>query len=329
MRAKGHINLISRAIIDLSIVIPSYNEEKNIPILYQRLLRAIEPITDIQNFEIIFVENGSFDNSWSILQNIVLNDTRVKVIKLTRNFGYQAAVTAGMKYSKGNNVVVMDGDLQDVPEFIPNLWNKKKEGFKIVYATRAKRKGHILKNMLYKLFYRILDALSTVKIPLDAGDFAIYDRIVIDEINNMPESQRFIRGLRAFTGYSHTGLPCLREERLHGKSKFPIGSMFQLAFDGILSFSYVPLRLLTVSGIMIAGISVIGILIQIAMKLYSLYANKPLVVLGITQVNILIIFFGGINLFGIGIIGEYLGRVYEEIKKRPLYIIEEIANSKE
>ena len=249
--------------IDLSIIIPSYNEEPNIPHMYSRLTKTLQEIKDISNYEIIFIENGSIDNSWALLTELAKNDNRVKGIKFSRNFGYQAAVTAGMKESTGANVLVMDGDLQDIPEFIPVLWNKRKEGYSFVYAVRVTRKEGRVKVFLYKSFYRIMKKLAEIDIPLDAGDFAIYDRKVIDWLNKMPEKHRFIRGLRAWTGFSHIGVPYDREARSFGESKFNIFSATKLASDGIFSFSYIPLRALTFTGLGIAFISIIGIIVAI------------------------------------------------------------------
>ena len=308
---------------DISIVIPCYNEEPNIPILYNRLAATLNSMPGISLYEIILIENGSHDNSWALIKEIIKHDPRVKGYKLSRNFGYQAAVTAGMKETTGLNIVVMDGDLQDIPEFIPELWNKKQEGFNIVYAVRVTRKEGRIKIFLYKSFYRIMRRMVDIDIPLDAGDFSIYDRKVINWLNKMPEKHRFIRGLRAWTGFSHTGIPYDRQARSFGKSKFNLFSMSKLASDGIFSFSYLPLRALTFLGLMIAIISTVGIVVEIILKIISIFTNDNLVVKGTTQIIVLIFFFGGLILLGIGILGEYLARIYEELKNRPLYIIEE------
>ena len=308
--------------IDLSVVIPVYNEDANIQLLYSRLVATLEGIPGVGCFEIIFVENGSSDGSWGTLRAVIDADTRVRAAKLTRNFGYEMAVTAGLRLSKGRSVVVMDGDLQDPPELIPTLWAKKHEGYQHVYAVRARRSESWPKQLAYKAFYSILARMSDVAIPLDAGNFAIYDRTVVDVLNAMPEKNRFVRGLRAWTGFRHAGVPYARDARHLGQTKFSLAAAIGLAADGIFSFSYTPLRMLTVLGFVFAGLSCAGIAILLGMKLASVIWGLDVVIRGLTVVNVLILLFGGLNLLALGVVGEYQWRIYDEVKQRPMYLIE-------
>jgi len=302
----------------LSIVIPVYNEAETIEILCARLVAALVQVTD--EYEVIFVNDGSTDFSIKLLMKVASRDRRFRVIDLSRNFGHQTAITAGLQYSSGAAVIIMDGDLQDPPELISSFLEKWKEGFEIVYAVRAKRNEGLLKRLLYKSFYRTLKRLANIDIPLDAGDFGLIDRRVVDIINKMPESNRFIRGLRSWVGFRQAGVSYNRDARFSGQPKYSFVNLVKLALDGFFSFSAIPLRLATAMGFFISGLSFIGILVY----LYRFFTTPR--VPGFTTLIIIFLFIGGVQLITVGILGEYIGRIYDETKQRPLFIVRETIN---
>ena len=307
----------------ISVVIPIYNEEKNIPLLFERLKNALENTG--QSFELIYVNDGSKDQSIAVIKGLAKDHSFVKFINFSRNFGHQIAVSAGLDLCRGTEVVIIDADGQDPPELIPELYKKLNEGFEIVYAKRKSRKGEsALKLLTARWFYKILAKLTSIDIPMDTGDFRIIHRKVVDQINKMPEKQKFLRGQMAWVGFRHTFVEYDRDERMSGDTGYTFRKMFRLAMDGITSFSNFPLRVATISGFACAFI---GFLL-IIYTLYSRYVLKDYEP-GWSSLMITIVFIGGIQLIGIGIIGEYISRIYDNIRNRPLYIVDETNISEE
>jgi dolichol-phosphate mannosyltransferase len=299
----------------LSIVVPIYNEEENIPILYERLKKAANIITS--NHELIFVNDGSKDASFMELMKLADHDDHVFYINFSRNFGHQIAVTAGLDYAQGEAVVIIDGDLQDPPELVPELYAKYKEGYEVVYAQRLKRKGESwFKKISAKWFYRILKKMTNISIPVDTGDFRLIDRKVVEYLKRMPEQNKFLRGQIAWIGFRQTAVHFERQERIHGKTNYPFSKMLKLALDGITSFSDKPLAFVTRAGLLISILSFMIIV-------YAIFSHFVLnrTVGGWTSLIISSMFIGGIQLFSIGIIGEYINRINKNVLKRPLYVV--------
>lgn len=303
--------------ITYSIVIPIFNEEKTIPELYRRLTDVMNGLE--KNYEIIFVDDGSKDLSLDLIQSFSTKDRHVKCVSLSRNFGHQIAISAGIRFSNGRATILMDGDLQDPPEIIPSLVKKWEQGFEVVYAIRKKRKENILKRFFYKLFYLILRKLTYIEIPLDTGDFSLIDKRVVDLLNSMPEKNRFIRGIRAWIGLKQIGVEYEREPRFAGTPKYSLRKLIALALDGIVSFSYWPLKLATKAGFFISIASFLGGLFYFIYWLVRGDAPK-----GFTTLAILILLLAGIQFIMIGIMGEYIGRIHEEVKNRPLFIAKKL-----
>ena len=302
---------------EISIVVPLYNEEKNIRLMYDRLVSSILKITS--NFEIIYVNDGSKDNSFLELVKLSKEDERVKYINFSRNFGHQIAVTAGLDYSKGTVVVIIDGDLQDPPEVIPEMYAKHKEGFEVVYGQRLKRKGdNFFKKITAKYFYRILKKITSINIPLDTGDFRLIDQKIVKDLKNMPEQNKFLRGQIAWLGYRQTSIFFERDERKFGETGYPFSKMLKFALDGITGFSDVPLQFVTKTGIFISFISFLVIL-------YAIFSHFILerTITGWTSLIISSMFIGGVQLISVGIIGEYISRINKNVQNRPLYIVSE------
>jgi dolichol-phosphate mannosyltransferase len=302
---------------DLSIVVPVYNEEKSIRLMYDRLLASITVISS--NFEIIFVNDGSRDNSFLELVKLSKEDARVKYINFSRNFGHQIAVTAGLDKTKGAAVVIIDGDLQDPPEVIPEMYAKHKEGFEVVYGQRLKRKGEsFFKKITAKYFYRTLKKITNVNIPVDTGDFRLIDRKIVNDLKNMPEQNKFLRGQIAWLGYRQTSVFFERDERKFGETGYPFSKMLKFALDGITGFSDVPLQFVTKTGIFISFLSFLIIL-------YAIFSHFVLekTITGWTSLIISSMFIGGVQLISIGIIGEYISRINKNVQNRPLYIIDQ------
>lgn len=301
--------------IELSVVIPVFNEEKNISTIYNRCVSVANAISDY--FEIIFVNDGSKDDSFQLIHQLAKQDLRVKYISLSRNFGHQIAVSAGLDICVGNYAVIIDADLQDPPEIINDLYTKAKEGFDVVYAKRNIRKGETLfKTITAKFFYRILTKITSINIPLDTGDFRIISRKVINVLKQMPEQQKFLRGQIAWVGFNQASVKYNRDERADGKSSYTIRKMVRLAFDGITSFSNLPLRIATIAGFLVSGIT-------FCVAMYALYARfiSRDYVPGWTSIIISVLFIGGVQLISIGIIGEYISRISSNVRNRPLYVI--------
>ena len=305
---------------ELSVVIPVYNEEENLGVLIDRLVNALEGAS--LDFEIVFVDDGSRDGSVQKLNEIGASDKRIVLIELARNFGHQVAITAGLDFARGKAIAVMDADLQDPPEVLPQFIAKWREGNEVVYAVRAARKEGWVKTTSYKIFYRLLRHVSNIDIPLDAGDFCLMDRRVVDLLKSMPERNRFVRGIRSWVGLRQVGVPFERQARHAGTSKYTVGRLMILALDGLISFSYVPLRLITFLGL---GVSILAIGLAIfffAKKL--LYGLDPP---GFATLIVSIFFLAGIQLITLGVIGEYVGRIFEEAKRRPLYVLRRLSRA--
>lgn len=307
-----------------SIVAPIFNESGNIPELYRRLKDVMESTGE--DWELILVDDGSMDDSADLIRQYAVDDERVKPVIFARNFGHQIAVTAGLDYSRGQAVVIIDSDLQDPPEVILDLIAKWREGYDVVYAVRAEREGEgWFKLFTASLFYRIITSITDVKIPLDAGDFRLIDRKVVLVLNQMRERHRFLRGMSSWVGFRQTGVPYRRVARQVGETKYPFRKMFRLAINAVTSFSYFPLQLATYIGFIAAGLSIFSIPVVIAIRLWG--TQTPL--LGQATTLIAVLFLGGVQLISLGILGEYIGRLYDEAKGRPLYIVREAPDEDE
>jgi polyisoprenyl-phosphate glycosyltransferase len=300
----------------VSVAIPLHNEEPGIPELLRRTRAALDAIPGGGPHEIVLVDDGSTDRTLALLEAAAAGDDRLVVISLSRNFGHQAALTAALDHVSGDATLVMDGDLQDPPELIPAFLEQYAKGYDVVYAQRRRRKEAWWLRLCYFVFYRVLSRLSSVPVPVDAGDFALMSRRVVEQLRRAPERHRFLRGLRSWVGFRQVGLPVERLERETGKSKYGLRRLLGLAFDGLFAFSIVPIRLTALLG-------AIAMALSTAFALYALYARLVLrqSPQGFTALILVITFLAGINLFFLGIVGEYVGRVYEEVKRRPLYIV--------
>jgi len=304
----------------VSVIIPVYNEEGNIQILNERLLAVLNKLDE--DYQLVYVNDGSMDRSLDLLHALAERDRRVKIINLSRNFGHQLAVTAGLDHCEGDCAVIIDADLQDPPELILELIKKWKEGFQVVYAQRIKRKGEsFLKVFTAKVFYRLLKKLANVDIPLDTGDFRLIDRKVLDSLKAMPERNRFIRGMISWIGFRQTSVQYVREKRLSGATNYPLFKMFKFALTGLTSFSLVPLQLASYFGFLVSGFSFLAGLYTIFLKFFTVRTIP-----GWTSLMIVLLFLGGIQLITLGIIGEYIGRISDEVKQRPPYIIQDKIN---
>lgn len=310
---------------ELSIIIPAYNEEESIPELHARLRLLIDQFQERHNLkpdaiEIIFINDGSSDNTLQHLIAIANQHPSFKIINLSRNFGHQIAVTAGIEQAAGNAVVLIDADLQDPPEFIMDLYEKHKEGYDVVYAVRRRRDGeNYFKKATAKMFYRLMSRMTNINIPLDTGDFRIIGKNVVETIKSMKEKHRFIRGMVTWVGFRQIGIPYHRKERFAGRSKYPLIAMIRFAWDAITAFSTSPLRIVSYLGFAIATL---GFFYSIFILYIKIFTNEA--VPGWASVMIVTLLVSGVNLITLGIIGQYIGRISEESKNRPLYIIEKI-----
>jgi dolichol-phosphate mannosyltransferase len=301
----------------LSVVVPCFNEEKVLRETNSRLIAVLEGIS--QNFEIIYVDDGSTDSTPDLLREMQLHESRVRAIRFSRNFGHQLAITAGLEHARGDAVVIIDADLQDPPEVIREFFQKWLDGNDVAYGVRVERKGETaFKRGTAKLFYRFISRLSDIAIPLDTGDFRLMDRRVVDALLAMPERDRFVRGMVSWLGFSQVAVPYRRAPRFAGDTKFSLFTMMRFATDGVVSFSIVPLRMATWIGFAASGVA----LMEIAVALFDRIFTHGLV-RGWTSTVIAIWFVGGVQLICMGIIGEYVGRIYGESKRRPLYVVRE------
>ena len=302
--------------IDLSVIIPIYNEEMNLVPMNNRIITALMPLQ--LHYEIIYVNDGSKDNSLPIIMGLSEENASVKYIDFSRNFGHQIAISAGLEHAVGERIVIMDGDGQDPPELIPALLIKSKEGFEVVYAKRKKRKGEsFLKKLTAKLFYRFLANITQIEIPLDTGDFRLIHRKVQKVLLNMPEQHKYLRGQIAWIGFNSTFVEYDREERMGGNTKFTYSKMMRFATDGISGFSNWPLKVATMLGFAVSGIAFMLIIYSLYQKFFGFTE------VGWTSLHISVLFLGGVQLLGIGILGEYLGRVSENVKNSNIQILNE------
>lgn len=307
----------------LSVIIPIYNEEGNIPTLVDRLKGVVDSMG--LSYEFIFINDGSKDRSLEMIKQYAEQYSFIRYINFSRNFGHQIAVSAGLDYSTGDAIVIIDADLQDPPELIIEMYEKYKRGFEVVYAQRAKRAGETMfKTITAKYFYRVISKITSINIPVDTGDFRIIDRKVVDVLKQMPEQQKFLRGQIAWAGFNQTFITYNREVRNAGETGYTIKKMLKLALDGITSFSDFPLKFATFSGFVVSGVAFVMILYA----LYSRYIIQDYVP-GWTSLMLAVLFLGGIQLISIGIIGEYISRMSANVRQRPLYIIGETNISKQ
>ncbi len=304
----------------LSAIIACYRDAEAVPVMYERLKATFTKIGC--DYEIVFVNDCSPDNAAEVLAELAEKDKKVVVINHTRNFGSQSAFTSGMAIATGDAAILLDGDLQDPPELIEQFYAKWQEGYEVVYGVREKREATFFLQFSYKLFYRFFRAASYVPIPLDAGDFSLLDRKVISALNSLPENNRFLRGLRAWVGFKQIGVPYIRPERMFGKTTNNLMRNLGWARKAIFSFSYAPLELITGLSLFMVVLSFVGIIVQVLVRLL-----KPdLVPSGFTTLIVLIVFMGGIQMLCLSIIGSYLSHIYDEVKRRPTYIVNSILN---
>lgn len=302
----------------LDIVVPCFNEEAVIEQTHRRLAQVAGNITAVRT-TVIYVDDGSRDGTLVKLRAIAAGDPHVRIVALSRNFGHQYALTAGLDASTGDAVAVIDADLQDPPEVIPEMVARWRDGADVVYGVRATRQGETaFKRGTAHVFYRLLQTLGNADIPADVGDFRLLDRRVVDTLRDMPERDRFLRGLVVWAGYRHEGVSYERLPRAAGQTKFPFSRMFSFALDGIFSFSIVPLRLASYLGLLVSMLSMIGVLYAFYIKLFTVG-----VIPGWAAQWIGTLFLGGVQLLSLGVIGEYVGRIYGEVKRRPLYVVKE------
>jgi len=305
----------------ISIVIPAHNEEEAIPQLYSRLTEALRDLSE--EYEVIVVDDGSCDDSRSLLETVHEKDSRWKLLFLSRNFGHQTAISAGLYYSSGDVVAVMDADLQDPPEELHRFLQKWKEGYQVVYAIRSRRKESIFKRLSYWAFYRTLRVLSPINIPLDSGDFCVLDKTVVDVLRSLPERTRFIRGLRIWAGFRQIGVTYERQPRRVGETKYTIPKLFQLALDGIISFSSAPLKLASWIGFVLCSLSLalMGFVIVWWALDIPLFDMRPSNAIGWTSLLCIILLSSGVQMLMVGIMGEYVARIYDEVKGREPWIV--------
>ena len=306
----------------VSLVIPMYYEEQVAEECYKRVTKVLKELKDYE-YEIIFVNDGSKDKTLEILENIAEKDKNVKIISFSRNFGHQAAVTAGLKYVTGDAIVIMDADLQDPPELVPDMLKKWEEGYEVIYGKRKTREGEsAFKLLTAKAFYSTLNKLSDVEIPKDTGDFRLVDKKVVDVINSLPEHNKFLRGLFSWVGFKQYAYEYERKERFAGKTKYPLKKMLKLAQDGILSFSTKPLKI-------VGGFGILSVIISICILIYSIlsFAFKwNNLTPGWTSLMCTMTFLGGVILISLWMIGEYIARIYDETKQRPQYVVDKTIN---
>jgi dolichol-phosphate mannosyltransferase len=305
---------LGQALPALSVVVPLFNEQENVTELYRRLVAALDALW--LNYELVFVDDGSTDRTASQMEVLRRRDPRVVGLHLSRNFGHQPAISAGLAHARGQAVIIMDGDLQDPPEVLGRFIERWREGYEVVYAVRTHRKEHAVKRAGYFLFYRLLRAVSDLDIPLDCGDFCLMDRKVVDVLNHLPERMRFVRGLRTFVGFRQTGVTYPRAARAAGKPKYTFRALVRLALDGIFNFSSTPLNLVTYFGAA-SGLAAIVVLIWVLGTAWMNNASPA----GWAIVIVAVLFMSAVQLLSLGIVGEYVRRIFLEVKGRPAYIV--------
>jgi glycosyltransferase involved in cell wall biosynthesis len=310
----------------ISVVVPAFNEGAGIAQLYNRVAAAAASWGE--NYELIIVDDGSGDDTLKVCKALARSDAQLKILSLSRNFGHQAALSAGLAYSSGDWIAVLDADLQDPPEQLKRFIDQCKEGFDVVYAIRTNRKEGFFKRAAYFVYYRLLQKLASIDIPLDSGDFCVMSRRVVDQLNRLPERRRYVRGLRAWIGYRQTGLEYEREARAFGDAKYTFSKLLRLAFDGIFNFSYKPLQTFMVAGMVVASgtfMLALLILVQYAWNI-TVFGYNPHQARGWTSLILAILFSSGVQLIGIGVLGEYVGRLFDEVKGRPIFVVKETVN---
>jgi len=316
---QGGTEVVSNA-LKVSIAIPVYNEESIIEELLRRCLAVLDSLPSGPH-EIVLVDDGSSDRTWALISHASALDGRIVGITLSRNFGHQAAIGAALDHTSGDFVVVMDGDLQDPPEAIPDLLAEAQKGFDVVYVVRVGRKENVWLRTCYSLFYRLITLLADLQLPMGAGDFAIMSRRVVDLVRQSPERQRYLRGLRTWYGFQQKGLEIERNARHSGRSKYSLRRLLRLAFDGVFAFSVVPIRLATAFGMLAVSCSVLFAVYSLIVKVFFGKSQSPD---GFTALIFAITFLSGVQLLFLGVIGEYIGRIYEEVKQRPHYIVKQV-----
>jgi dolichol-phosphate mannosyltransferase len=311
-----------RGPVQISVVLPVFNEQENVAEVYRRTTATLEGLTS--DYEILFVNDGSSDGTLPMLEQLAATDPRVRVIDFSRNFGHQVAISAGLYYAGGDVVALLDADLQDPPEELGRLVDAWRQGYDVVYAVRRNRKEGVVKRAAYFLFYRLWKTMAAIPVPLDSGDFCLLDRRVVDVFNALPERARFLRGLRSWIGFSSIGLEYDRPLRSAGEPKYGLFRLFRLAFDGFVSFSRLPLQLMSVIGVAVATLSAVGLLITFIEGLgnFTLFGREPAT--GFTKIVMSVLFLSGVQLMFLGVIGLYIGRIFDEVKQRPLFVVREL-----
>lgn len=310
----------------ISVVVPLYNEENNVAPLLERIVTILERLPDRPEYEIVLVNDGSTDGTLAAIRNEMREREHIVLINLSRNFGHQLAATAGIELASGEAVVLMDGDLQDPPELIESFVERWRGGYDVVYAVRRTRKGEsAFKVLTARFFYRTIKRLTNVAIPVDTGDFRLMSRRVVEALRRSPERHRFLRGMVSWVGFNQTGVEYDRDERHSGATKYPLPKMLRFAVDGITSFSDIPLRFAAYFGFTVSAIAFIYAIVVIVAKL--LRVNAPGYTPGWASTIVAVVFLGGVQLISLGIIGEYLGRIYDQVKGRPLYLVSDIERS--
>jgi glycosyltransferase involved in cell wall biosynthesis len=310
----------------LSVVVPMYNEAGNVPALLDRIVENVDGIDGAPTYEILVVDDGSTDGTADAVREELRRRPNLALIRLSRNFGHQLAATAGIELAAGDAIVLMDGDLQDPPELIAQFFARWRDGYDVVYAVRRTRKGESpFKLFTAGLFYRTIKRLTKVSIPVDTGDFRLMSRRVVEALRRLPERHRFLRGMVSWVGYRQTGVEYDRDERTWGATKYPIPTMLRFAVDGITSFSDIPLRFASYFGFSVSAIAFLYALVVVVAKLLRVY--PPGYTPGWASTIVAVVFLGGVQLISLGILGEYLGRIYDEVKGRPLYLIDDIERS--
>lgn len=301
----------------ISAIIPSYNEQENVGLMYERMSKVLSKISD--DYEIIYVNDCSRDETLLRIKALAEKDNHVKYVSFSRNFGHQIAVSAGLDVCQGDAVVIIDGDLQDPPELIEQMYEKYKEGYKVVYARRTSRDGETwFKKFTAKMFYRILASMTSIDIPVDVGDFRLIDKVIVKHLRNMPEKSKYIRGQISWIGYKQTFVDYHRDARIYGRTNYPLRKMLRFALDGITAFSDKPLKIASGLGIFSAIVSLLALVY--ALVSHFCFNNT---ITGWTSLILSVLFIGGVQLITIGIIGEYIARINNDVRNRPLYIVEE------
>ena len=303
--------------MEISAIIPSYNEQDNVGLMYERMTKTLSKISP--DYEIIYINDCSKDQTLLRIKELAAKDTHVKYLSFSRNFGHQIAVSAGLDYCSGKAVVIIDGDLQDPPELIEQMYEKYKEGYKVVYARRTSREGETwFKKATAKIFYRLLASMTSIDIPVDVGDFRLIDQVIVQHLRNMPEKSKYIRGQISWIGYKQTFVNYHRDARIYGKTNYPLRKMLRFALDGITAFSDKPLKIAS-------GLGIVAAIVSLLALVYALVAHFCFnsTITGWTSLILSVLFIGGVQLITIGIIGEYIARINNDVRNRPLYILEE------